>query len=43
MDYQDRLILTAKNFGRRVVLVVARGKVKYEKDGQTTTITNQLR
>jgi len=39
MGYQDRFALTTKRFGRRVVIEVRRGTVKYKTQGKLTTIT----
>jgi hypothetical protein len=43
MDYQDRFNLTAKNFGRRIVVVVQRGAVKCAKNGEDHYDYDQLR
>ena len=35
----DRLTLTVKEFGRKVVIAIVRGKMECSKDGKKMTIT----
>lgn len=39
MDYQDRFRLVVKEFGRKVVIELNRGRAKVSDDGKTVTIT----
>lgn len=38
-DYNDRFRLIVKEFGRKIVLELNRGKAKLSEDGKTVTIT----
>ena len=39
MPYGDRFSLTVKEFGRKIVIELNRGKAKLSEDGKTVTIT----
>jgi hypothetical protein len=39
MDYNDRFRMIVKEFGRKIVIELNRGKAKLSDDGKTVTIT----
>lgn len=39
MDYQHRFRLTVKEFGRKIIMELNRGRAKVSEDGKIVTIT----
>jgi hypothetical protein len=39
MDYNDRFRMIVKEFGRKIVIELNRGRAKVSDDGKTVTIT----